>query len=546
MSQLRHIALFKVIPALSGVLLMLAKNVEKSLWLCVIFAGMFCLPAPASRKIDRLAREFKCEQVIKLCNAILISHPNDFYALEKRGWAELVTKDYKRAIADCSKAIRIRPNCARTYAFRADASLRSDHYQAAIDDASTAIRLSPELDCLIYLIRGHALITQKKYVEAISDLDIGEKLPSCSKTKANIYGDRAFAHMHLNQYQQVVADCTRAIAIEPNYSWTYWLRSNGYVELKQPDKALQDLNRAILLEPSNAENLVFRGLVFGILKDYKKEIDDMRAALRLNPEPKLKAVIYKCCAQSYTGLGQYRASVIACNNAIEIDPTDSETWFDRGNAYGLLAEVDSAQSDFAKAIELDPKNLRAYWTRGILYRNNARYEECISDFERALAINPYIGVACYELPIAYYEVGRYEDALRICSQAIAANENEMDFYYTRGCVREKLHQWKQAVDDFTVSNNREFAWSWAYYHRAKCYAQLGDHHRCISDCSKAIQLDPDSSDSSVIYITRAWSYLMTGDFPNAILDNVTAISKSARLWKEECVTIWTGVLGVIN
>jgi len=64
-----------------------------------------------------------------------------YYSAQKK---HFINKDYKGAIADYTKVIRINPKFTNIYNLRADAKMLSGDYKGAIADLTEAIRINPK------------------------------------------------------------------------------------------------------------------------------------------------------------------------------------------------------------------------------------------------------------------------------------------------------------------------------------------------------------------------------------------------------------------
>jgi tetratricopeptide (TPR) repeat protein len=63
---------------------------------------------------------------------------------------------------------------------------------------------------------------------------------------------------------------------------------------------------------------------------------------------------------AYSGLGQYRAGLADCNQAIAFDPKDENEYFNRGVIYEYLRENAEAIADYQKTLAI---NLRTQMPR---------------------------------------------------------------------------------------------------------------------------------------------------------------------------------------
>ncbi len=182
---------------------------------------------------------------------------------------------------------------------------------------------------------------------------------------------------------------------------------------------------------------------------------------------------------------KYEDAIKAYTKAIELDPTDSFAYCDRGYAYDELGQSDKAIEDFSKAIELDPTDSAAYNNRGITYQNRGELVKAIYDYSEAIRFNPTDSAAYSNRGIVYRMRGQYERAIRDYDEAIRLDPKFIAAYNNRG---------------------------WAYY-------VLGRFERAIEDCSEAIRLDPKYKDA---YLSRAEAYRAIGETALAEADEEAA------------------------
>ena len=64
-------------------------------------------------------------------------------------------------------------------------------------------------------------------------------------------------------------------------------------------------------------------------------------------------------------LRKYQEAIIDFNNAIRLDESYTDAYYNRGASYASLGKYEEAISDFSKTIELDPKYTNAYYFRGL-------------------------------------------------------------------------------------------------------------------------------------------------------------------------------------
>lgn len=66
----------------------------------------------------------------------------------------------------------------------------------------------------------------------------------------------------------------------------------------------------------------------------------------------------------YNQLGQPKLAIQDYDQAIQLQPDDSESFYNRGNAYVRLGRYQRAIRDYDQATKLEPLNSRAFYARG--------------------------------------------------------------------------------------------------------------------------------------------------------------------------------------
>jgi len=153
--------------------------------------------------------------------------------------------DYDGAIQELNEAIRLDPNLAEAYAYRARSYSGKGDYDQGLSDANKAIQLNSKLS-IGYYARG------------------------------NVYRNK-------NDYDRAIADYTEVIMLDHNYVNAYFNRGLVYYNKKDYDRAITDYTEAIRINPNFVEAYINRGVAYGEKKDYDRAIVDYEAALKINP-----------------------------------------------------------------------------------------------------------------------------------------------------------------------------------------------------------------------------------------------------------------------
>jgi tetratricopeptide (TPR) repeat protein len=97
-----------------------------------------------------------------------------------------------------------------------------------------------------------------------------------------VYAYRATVHSEAGQRDQAIADCTKAIQLDPKLALPYYNRGAIHSGSGQLAEAIPDYTQAIQLNPQFAEAYFNRGVAEARLKQNEQSIRDLRRAVELN------------------------------------------------------------------------------------------------------------------------------------------------------------------------------------------------------------------------------------------------------------------------
>jgi tetratricopeptide (TPR) repeat protein len=148
---------------------------------------------------------------------------------------------------------------------------------------------------------------------------------------------------------------------------------------------------------------------------------------------------------------------------------------------------------FTRAIELNPTLSAAYEERGMLYYFQAHYTKMIRDFLKVTKLSPDDANGYAMLGIAYFKINNYHSAVTNLNRAIALKPGLATPYGYRAEAYRLMGRLEPAVQDATraieIGGNKRTIGK-AYSTRAKAYKALGERARAEADLEKAVNLDP--------------------------------------------------------
>lgn len=230
----------------------------------------------------------------------------------------------------------------------------SENRKMIIEETTAEIKRNPNNSSALR-IRSYAYFINEEDERGKSDAEVALHLLKNPLT-AEDYETRCHSYRRLEKYDEAIADCTRAIKLNPKFVWAYYNRGSVYGVKKDYDRAISDLSKAIEIDPKFAWSYRKRGGVRYFKENYDLAVSDF-------------------------------------SKAIELDPKYADNYGLRGVVYHMKKDYDRAIADYTKAIELDPKTAENYALRGVIYQNKNDYYRAIVDYSKAIELNPkYIEV----------------------------------------------------------------------------------------------------------------------------------------------------------
>jgi tetratricopeptide (TPR) repeat protein len=166
-----------------------------------------------------------------------------------RGLTWYEKKEYNKAIADFTAAIRIDPNDAYAYACRARAWASKQYRDREAADYTEAIRLDPR-NIEYRIARADSWSAQGRHEQAIADYDDAIRAEPNNAANYVARGNEWRKHLKLDA---ALADFERAIQVAPNYFPAYIGHALIAKQRRAFDQAVFELSQLVRMAPDNAE-----------------------------------------------------------------------------------------------------------------------------------------------------------------------------------------------------------------------------------------------------------------------------------------------------
>jgi tetratricopeptide (TPR) repeat protein len=213
--------------------------------------------------------------------------------------------------------------------------------------------------------------------------------------------------------------------------------------------------------------------------------------------------------------GRFSKSIEASNRAIELEPRDPISYYNRGTARQQTGDTILAIADFTKTIELMPRNVSAYINRGSSFQQLGQIGPAARDFTKAIELAPDSAQAYYNRGSIRQQTGNLGPALDDYSRAIELRPDYVEAYNNRGLVYQAQRKFDLSHSDFNQAIQLRPGYASAYANRGVTRLLLGQYQDAIDDFTRSISLDPDYPNN---YSNRAVAYYYLRNYAAAWKD----------------------------
>jgi tetratricopeptide (TPR) repeat protein len=269
---------------------------------------------PSVEAADNVALQGQIEQL----NNAIATNQDDKRLFEERASCLIALSKFDQAIEDCNKAIKLDEQDLRAYHLRSLAYKSLGQNEAAKRDNDKLLSLATELD----------LANANKQIELNSERI--KKNPSDSAA----FSARASAHLAKNQYQDAIADATKAIAIDSKCKLAYLTRMGAYLKLNKSAEAASDRAEFDRLDREDKHQFS------------KTAVSEYTRLLNVNAKDE-NALQNR--AQAYLDLGKFKEAARDLTALIKLRPTDPAIFRLRSDCYKKMNLTSLASADAKRA-----------------------------------------------------------------------------------------------------------------------------------------------------------------------------------------------------
>lgn len=254
------------------------------------------------------------------------------------------------------------------------------------------------------------------------------KAISLKYTSADIYEKYGISLIKTGNYVLAESNLKKALALSPESPTALYNLANAMylnaclVKLSEPSneevteafiESAYYLKEAIRVDPKMKEAYVLIGLCYREVGQYQEALFWYNKAVELFS----KVEFYNLMGRTLVEETKYSDAIEVYRRAIDYDKDSFITYYNIGEAYTKINDINSAMQSYEKAIELNPDYVESYIKIGGIYMDNQQYEEALQWFIEALKVRPENAQANFFAGITAKSLNRTNEAVEYLKKA---------------------------------------------------------------------------------------------------------------------------------
>lgn len=188
--------------------------------------------------------------------------------------------------------------------------------------------------------------------------------------------------------------------------------------------------------------------------------------------------------------GDFPAAVNSYTQAIKLDPTLFQIYYQRATSYLALGRTAEAEADLQKTIELKPDFARAHRALGQILLDADKTAEAKREFARALELDAKLTGVRVLYAGALIKTNENAAAIEQLRTAIEQGEKTAQLYALLGLAEERANQSDEAFAAYSQAIQLDSANATALEGRARLFEKRGALDKAIADYSAAYNSQP--------------------------------------------------------
>ena len=229
------------------------------------------------------------------------------------------------------------------------------------------------------------------------------------------------------------------------------------------------------------------GLLY--LENYKELLKISENFIKLYPN---RAIYYIVRANAFSGLGEYKKTIIWYDKALKLEPKNKLALVDKGIALAKLGDYDEASKWIEKALEFEPDYAHALVSKGIILTELGKPQDAIQLFDMALGLVPDYDPGLVNKGVALIKLQKYDEASQIFDKVLEHEPKDVHALINKGIALAELGNSQEAIQLFDKALEFQPEKIEALVNKTKSLIEIGKCDEALEWINKASEIDPEN------------------------------------------------------
>ncbi|MGV8175169.1 MAG: tetratricopeptide repeat protein [Methanothrix sp.] len=193
---------------------------------------------------------------------------------------------------------------------------------------------------------------------------------------------------------------------------------------------------------------------------------------------------------TYLRIGRETDAIELCNKAIELDPTYSLGWINKGINLIFQQKYDEAVEAYEEAIRLDPGDSSAWSHKGNALSHQRKYDEAVEAYEEAIRLEPDYAFAWNNKGNALCKEGKYNDSIKAFEEAIRLDPDYACAWNNKGIALRIQGKYNESIEAYEEAIRLDPIYTEVWNNKGFVLYKQGKYEEAIETYDEAIRLDP--------------------------------------------------------
>lgn len=330
--------------------------------------------------------------------------------------------------------------------------------------------------------------------------------------EANYLYQQACSAEYKEDYTTAIQKLTEALNVAPNDVMIYTKLAGIYSEMGEYEKALSAYAKVAELKPADGYIYVSVGSIYENQGKYKEALEAYTKVMELCPE---YIYNYLNVANVNYQLGDYKSAIENYNKFLNTYSQHREARENLASSYLNDKDYENASKEYDTLYSKNPTAFKDYANYGLALFETKNYDKAVEFLEKAVDIDPENSSAHINLALTYQELGKNDLALGQYDVVFRQEPQLASLRFDYGNLLAEMKKDEAAIANYKLYIEKYPDDARAYQNLGIVYKRLGKIDETITNYSKALELQKDKRDLSLVE-DLAECYHLKKDYPNAV------------------------------